>query len=351
MLAREHFLKALNKSSGPSIKQVLETIERYQALWWLFCDHYDFYQTSSTQPLALYWGESSPVYQVQQAPHPYCIKAIDGSQVYPDRHEGLSIGLIQTAAVVFDYGTTDSEFSVDYDLAIIREADIPEHLTLSTDTINLLRTAYEYKHLVQNATDQCDLMLLDGILLQPATLWCAPHLMSWWQGLCEPLLQDLARVSTPYASCISRSRARGCVQFLDTIAEGHGVGALVPTITSRITDYDIYMRVLAPGQRTAWCVRQDYRAHELCPAWFYLRTAYDLVRVELPLKHAQNGVDGIAGYILDQCHKGGDFPIALAQAHQYAVITRQDQVFVAHMMRTAEGDAFEGLSAKRQLKR
>ena len=76
-----------------------------------------------------------------------------------------------------------------------------------------------------------------------------------------------------------------------------------------------------------------YPAH-VKPFFFYINTGMEIGRVEIPAWIAQDSllVDFIATVIVDQCIKGGGYPVALAEAHEQAVIKGPDRDFFYHVL-------------------
>ena len=65
------------------------------------------------------------------------------------------------------------------------------------------------------------------------------------------------------------------------------------------------------------------------PYFFYLHNGDEIGRVEIPAWIAQDNqkVDLVAQIILDQCKKGYGYPVAIAEAHEQAVIKGPDREF------------------------
>jgi NurA domain len=76
-----------------------------------------------------------------------------------------------------------------------------------------------------------------------------------------------------------------------------------------------------------------YPAH-LRPFFFYLHTGNEIGRVEIPAWIARDEglVDLIARAVIDQCVKGGGYPVVLAEAHEQAVVKGPDRDFFYHFL-------------------
>ncbi|MFN8559491.1 MAG: DNA double-strand break repair nuclease NurA [Dehalococcoidia bacterium] len=132
------------------------------------------------------------------------------------------------------------------------------------------------------------------------------------------------------------------------------------------TDAELFEALLAPGERSAVFqatsrafLRTDqprtppwYEQEGHTIAFFYLRLADEVARVETPLWLAQRPerVGLLHAALLDQCEKGPGYPVALQEAHEQAVITTVDRrSFAALLERELEraGTAFAGTAKSR----
>ncbi len=77
-----------------------------------------------------------------------------------------------------------------------------------------------------------------------------------------------------------------------------------------------------------------YYPSHLRPFFFYVHTGNEIGRVEIPAWVAQDQsmVDMIAQIVIDQCIKGGGYPVALAEAHEQAVVKGPDREFFYHFL-------------------
>jgi NurA-like 5'-3' nuclease len=113
-----------------------------------------------------------------------------------------------------------------------------------------------------------------------------------------------------------------------------------------LADADIYSERLAEGQRgpiylsMARANRALYREHAI--HFFYLRVGNEIARVEIPQWVATDSqlCDRVHALIYDQAMRGQGYPIALARAHEQAVVKASDRrVFldmVAQMLQKSE---------------
>jgi hypothetical protein len=100
---------------------------------------------------------------------------------------------------------------------------------------------------------------------------------------------------------------------------------------SGVQDRDIFDRLLAPGQRSALFYSQSrvvsdrYGGHRVY--FFYLKADGEIARLEVPEWVALDGrkLGLVHALVLDQCRLGYGYPVALAEAHEQAVVTGTDR--------------------------
>jgi NurA-like 5'-3' nuclease len=70
--------------------------------------------------------------------------------------------------------------------------------------------------------------------------------------------------------------------------------------------------------------------------FFYLNVGSEIVRIEIPQWVAQDGelIDLVHAMAYSQAQKGGGYPIALAEAHQQAVVRGSEREMFYEMVTT-----------------
>jgi hypothetical protein len=101
--------------------------------------------------------------------------------------------------------------------------------------------------------------------------------------------------------------------------------------TERITDADLFLQILEPGERSpvfgsrSQILKQYPPAHSI--VFFYLHTGREVARVELP-SWVANDPELLArthAHCFDQARKGDGYPVALAEAHEQAIIRNPER--------------------------
>jgi hypothetical protein len=100
---------------------------------------------------------------------------------------------------------------------------------------------------------------------------------------------------------------------------------------SGVRDRDIFMARLGDGERSALfispsrVVKERYGENRIY--FFYVRAGDEIARLEVPEWVAANDdlLNLTHSLVLDQCQRGRGYPVALAEAHEQAVVTGADR--------------------------
>ncbi len=148
-------------------------------------------------------------------------------------------------------------------------------------------------------------------------------------GFCE-MLQAGQDAGTPVAGYVSRPGHRDVVGALRlTLCEPdcpHDPASPCAQLT-HLTDAQVFARLLLqPGDRSP-VFGSAARSLDLYPdaqriAFFYLNAGSEIARIEVPLWVAEDKdlIDRVHALCFDQARKGQGYPIALAEAHERAVV-------------------------------
>lgn len=269
---------------------------------------------------------------------PYTVFAVDGSQIYPDRHQGLACYVLNIGTALLDYGVQSSACfaSQPYFFSGTVEQVHP-------DVVNCERTAFEFSAGLELGRQHPHaLFLFDGSLI----FW---HLDSKEEAVKRRFLNDycgtlqkLYENGIQCAGYISLPKSRELVNILRAAHEliaPQQRDALTPEFQGAcLVDADIVQFFLKAGHRTILFenrspIVQEY-PKQVRPYFFYLNNGVEIVRVEVPAWIAKNAAlrERVASIVLDQSHKGNGYPVALAEAHEQAVVTSADRECFYHLV-------------------
>ena len=300
------------------------------------------------------------------------VVATDGSQIFPDRHVDPACYLLNVGRIALHYGTLDAPLIVAEpdlryraeDLLDLSGDDDPITVDFSAEVVSALRDEQELHWLFRTASEERRsgrpiVGLADGTLIR----WMLRGMKNRRveDRLIDRYVRELDRfqeAGIPIASYVSRPGNAEVVNFLRMHLGEEDFDAS-PTSLRGLLDRHLFEHVLAEGERTPLFssrseVLKRYGDHQIVA--FYVRGCDEVGRVEMPrwVADQPDWLDLIHTVVLDQCEKGGGYPIILQEAHQRAVVRAQEkEVFyriLARQVRSA-GGATPSYSGKATSKR
>lgn len=281
-------------------------------------------------------------------PKVHTVVATDGSQIAPNHHEIAYCYLLNIGRVVLHYGQNrhpllDSLPEVFYrpeDLYIsrqwgIRTEEWMSHCRTASEAVVLSELACSVKGEVPI------LAMVDGSLIY----WFLEQLPTDARDrILPPILdawQQLRSVQIPVLAYLSASRNVEAMNFLRLLAcpypEPNCIG-YCPDQTETVPckkfenlrDTTLWETQLQPGQRgPLW--RSNNRILDLYEDqtiyFCYVHVGAEIARIEVPAWVAEDSAmfDQALGLMLAQVQKGYGYPVAIAEAHNQAVIKGSDK--------------------------
>jgi hypothetical protein len=272
-------------------------------------------------------------------PTTYTALATDGSQIPLDRHAVAPCYLINVGQIVLHYGTGERPTLSSQATLHYRDEDLyqteggGDPVPLSDKIIanrRLLAESAALAALIAAHGDREAIALVDD----PLIVWTPQGESEAEQrriinGFCEMLAAGQAH-NTPVAGYVSRPGHRDVVGALRlTFCEPgcpHSPQDLCAKLAS-LTDVQLFTRLLPhPGDRSP-VFGSTARSLELYPdaqriAFFYLNAGAEIARVEVPQWVAEDAelTARVHRLCFDQARKGQGYPIALAEAHERAIV-------------------------------
>ena len=284
------------------------------------------------------------------------VVATDGSQIFPDRHVEPACYLLNVGRIALHYGTLDppliqAEPTLRYrqaDLADLAEDDVPHALDLTAEVVSALRDELELSWLFRTAEEErrsgrAIVAMADGTLIR----WML-------RGMKNRRLED--RLIARYVAELDRFKEAGIpvCSYVSQPANAEVVNLLRlhlgepdwepgPDSIKGVLDRHVFAETLAPGQRSARFASRSrvldaYGPHKIVA--FYLHGGAEIGRVEMPEWVATDPemLALVHAVVLDQCDKGGGYPIVLQEAHQRAVVRAEEkEIFYRVLARTVRG--------------
>lgn len=274
----------------------------------------------------------------------YQVFSVDGSQIYPDRHQGTSCCLINIGSAALTYGT--DQRVIFHSKPFVHIPDAFSDSDNAIELVNCKRQELEFQEgiylaekLQQNLPTAPLLFLFDGSLI----FW---HLEGKEQTMKEMFvaryiqsLQKLYELQIPLAGYISLPKSKELVNLIRLqLAQFDPDNNKNYKLIEHLVDTHIAGFFLDSFERTTLFasnsgIVQYYPSH-LKPYFFYLNLADEIVRIEIPAWLATNEqhVDILVQIIINQAQKGRGYPVCLAEAHEQAVVKGPDREFFYHMI-------------------
>ena len=329
--------------SGPSYQLA-------QDVWRLICKDQTFlYKVRQVNdapwPIPLWQDDISSIIPITKIDFPYVAFSVDGSQIYPDRHHILSCCLVNTGSVVVPYSVPGGRVQLFSEPTVFAGVDDNNQL-FTTDSLNCKRQELELRaglELAQNVKDSYSdipaILFFDGSLI----FW---HLSSKEIGLRDQfldayltLLDQLYHQKVSVCWYISMPKSKELMSLVRLYLCNFDVSKKeLYEPVDEVVDSGIMQAILEPYERSIIFSNHSaisvYYPDHLRPFFFYLHTGNEIGRVEIPAWVARDKktVDCIAQAVIDQCIKGGGYPVVLAEAHEQAVVKGPDREFFYHFL-------------------
>lgn len=296
-------------------------------------------------------------YVVKKNNAPYLILGVDGSQIYPDRHQRhIPYSLINIGSISIEYesATPVTLFSEPELLPLqIKDAN-NEIVSVTAQWIDHFRQARELEKGVEQALElkksrgKTPFLLFDGTLIFWQLEACNEADKAFFLEKYMNALTQLAEAKIPYASYISLPQSRELINLVklslcrfkraNCIPCHHAYTTFPCEVVDDFTDAFLLSRWLNKNERTIFFKSTSHIIKkypvELAPWFTYLSSSHEIGRIELPewLIQEKELCDQMISIIADQIEKGNGYPVILAEAHEQAVIKNDDKNFFYELL-------------------
>jgi hypothetical protein len=307
-------------------------------------------------------------------PSSYAVAAADGSQIAPDRHDGTVGGcyLLNVGRVLLRYGT-GARARLDNlpELLLLddeEEDDAEEAVRRAASGLGARRFAREMSALSGMAAECATeglpaVVLTDGSLIawhlyddtgkDPAKQEALTALFTALEETCTAGIPLVGYVSAPGSrDVLNGLRITLCPEKpVECFRCPHPKDALPCAPIRRATDASLFAPLLAPGERSpVFTARGQVKGFsQVLPlygdmhwiAFFYLNVGAEVARIELPTWAAEDPaiLERVHTICLDQASKGRGYPVALAEAHEQAVVRGADREAFLRLLERARVQA------------
>ena len=315
---------------------------------------------SRTSWLVADWKEiPDAAFPPDPRPTHYTAYASDGSQIVSDRHDIALCYLLNVSRIVLHYGEdAHAELSSSAVLSPPEEDTEQEALgeltAIAGKRLGIRRQLAEFGALAEMTSCASaslpSIALFDGSLI----LWTLENEEDTFRiealDAMHRHFDAVQQSGVPLVGYISRPASRDVVNSLRVAHCPHDAADCDRRCPSRskprphfvapdcagtegVRDADLFAEMLCEGERSAVfgstsTILDAYKQHRVC--FFYLHVGTEIARCEIPQWVADDPALLAMAHALciDQAHKGFGYPVALAEAHEQAIV------------RNAEKDAF-----------
>ena len=280
--------------------------------------------------------------------HQVTLIAADGSQINLDRHAEVQYCLVNVGAIHMRTGSSEAPVT-SVESQLLYGSELYTRTGLITDAaLALQRDLNERKMLAELAQDAKPpvITFTDGQMeLWLPTYAESPGLDTQRERLEEYIqaFKQLHQLGVTTAGYVDKPGARLVVRLLELAALSESELADVRDRypLQGLTDRDIYLELLDPGQRSAVFAIHSTSAAlykgEIALHFFYLHVGRGgLARVEIPAWVADSPgmLDGLHAALVEQCRIMGarPYPYLLHRAHEVAVVSMQEKEQVTQMI-------------------
>jgi len=290
-------------------------------------------------------GKLDDVFAVAQQLDRYVVLSVDGSQIYPDRHSGTACHLINVGYVGLRYGLPGKRVYFNSEPHVFADLDCDHEMFDSpVEIVNCKRQDFEfvagYELAKSCKTNDCPLVFLfDGSIifwhLESKATEVKQHFLARYLKMLQKFYEDQILMAgyislTKSKELVNLIRVALCDFVIDNCQEYK--------IVDKVVDANIASFFLDPFERTTIFKNNskisEYYPEHLKPHFFYMHVGNEIVRIEIPSWIAKDpqSVDIVSNLIADQAVKGMGYPVAIAEAHEQAVVKGPDREFFYHLI-------------------
>lgn len=274
----------------------------------------------------------------------YRCASVDGSQIYPDRHQGIGCFLINIGSVSITYGTVEKKVTLQ-SVPHIFTGDEDEILAnVNPDIVNCKRDDYELQAGLELAKSCAHdgipfLLLYDGTLIFWHLESKDPAVKNYFMARYIDSLNALYEQKILHASYVSSPKSKELSNIV-RLALCNFDTTTCPALTSieHLNDSGVIHFYVEPFHfstpfKYTGKTADAYPDH-IKPYFVYAHVGNEIARIEIPAWIAldEEKLLCVMRIIFDQVKKGNGYPVVLAEAHEQAVIKGPDREFFYQLL-------------------
>ncbi len=348
MLDRTKVAKALRDKSAQLFFDCSQELADAQTTWTRMCQDPLTLAHVQARPqlhLATWSGPLDATQQITTWNKPYNLVSTDGSQIYPDKHQGTSCFLINIGSVSFAYSDTCSQSWFDAEPFVFVDHDFNLEGPTIIDIVNGKREEFELAlGLEKSITLQTThpgvplLFMFDGSLV----FWHLENkdelLKEYFITAYNKTLLGFYQAQIPVIGYISLSKSKDLINLLRAYTKQFT--SIDTKQFPHLVDAHLLSFFLQPGMVSTIFTVESINHHDypsdVRPCFMYYNTGTEFVRLEFPWYVANNKqmLATTLSLVADQVNKGNGYPISTAEAHHQAVVQGPDRDFFYYLIDT-----------------
>ncbi len=304
-----------------------------------------------------YWkNHIDETFSIPNAPKKYGIIAVDGSQIYPDKHQGTSCFLINSGIAAIWYGISNESNNKSIKRTYFNSKPYfftEKQSTQETETLHTvdvvngkreeieLQTGLDNFKLLKNWHPSIPLILLfDGSLLFWHLESKEKKLKNYFLNRYFNILSQYATEKIPLCSYLSLPKSNDIINLIKAKISNFSSDQYKTREINSLNDTHIIKSFLPEQMRSTIFECRSPLAllypSNIRPHFIFINTQYELIRLEIPAYIVNNPelLSLCTSTVLDQIHKGNGYPVVLAESHKQAVINGTDRDFFYQLLKT-----------------
>lgn len=281
----------------------------------------------------------------------FTVLASDGSQILPDRHRRVEFDMINISVIKLDKNRRITK-PVKISKLLLPDISLSPDERITEDIISLERNTKERQLLCEIGCTETPqvIALSDG----PLELFREPQEERLHQTLFKQYAEALKTFTDMggiFAGYVDRPKADLMIRLLElaSLEEADIKKASQLRPLYGVTDTDLFMTILQPGERSGVFLLESNSANHfktiderLALSFFYINIGTNsqgnqtLVRVEIPAVISNQSclMDKLHQTIIEQCKKMGSrpYPYLLHRAHEEALVTFQESTYIEDLL-------------------
>jgi hypothetical protein len=292
----------------------------------------------------------------------YTAIGIDGSQLYPDRHNAISCFLLHIGAILIEYGKTTAKVEKEGYPFLFSSWDTFQDTVASHDIVDAERFLHELQlglataQTYQKKNGTPCIIFIDGPLLFWHLRQKPASFVTVFSARYQAILNEYKQYRIPLVGYISSPGSKELVTYIKQYAPQEKLQSpQIQQLLSFITDTTLLSLFLEQQHQTDLFISQTRTATQLTEDmyFYYYNIGSEYARIELPKWITQDAkvLSFVFQAVTHQIQNGFGYPTVLGLAHECAVIKNEDRILFFTLLHKALQTHKTGQFSQKQAKK